>query len=159
MTQAESIRRIREECEKQGISLKKQVNYIIATVAWETNHTFMPVREAYWLSENWREENLSYYPYYGRGFVQITGIDNYRKYEKILRLDLVNNPDLALDFDVSVFILVHGFKHGLFTGLKISDFISERSADYEGARKCINGTDKAMEIAMIARNIKQTSYA
>ena len=45
---------------------------VLATVEWETNKTFQPVREAYWLNEDWRRAHLKYYPYYGRGFVQLT---------------------------------------------------------------------------------------
>ena len=30
----------------------------------------------------------------GRGFNQLTGKSNYRKYSKLLGVDLVNNPDL-----------------------------------------------------------------
>ncbi len=155
-TRKKTIRLIYKECKKQGITEQAQVAYIIATVAWETNHTYKPVKEAYWLTEKWRKRNLRYYPYYGRGFVQLTWRENYKKYGKIMGLDLVGNPDLALDSKVAAFILVHGFKHGLFTGVKISDFIGNGHIDFESARRCINGTDKAIEIAMIARSIKFT---
>ena len=35
-------------------------------------------------------------PYFGRGLVQLTGKGNYEAYGKILGIDLVNKPDLAL---------------------------------------------------------------
>lgn len=35
--------------------------------------------------------------YHGRGFIQITGRFNYEKYGKLLELDLLNHPELALD--------------------------------------------------------------
>ena len=41
------------------------VAYIMATVKHETNNTFEPVEEAYWLSESWRKANLRYYPWHG----------------------------------------------------------------------------------------------
>lgn len=124
--------------------------YIFATVFHETNATFLPIKEAYWLSEDWRKKNLRYFPYYGRGFVQITWKENYAKYGKLLSSDLVKNPDLALNIDVAFFILIHGFANGTFTGKKIQDYINEGKKDYVGARRCINGTDKAQLIASYA---------
>ncbi len=92
-----------------------------------------------------------YYPYYGRGYVQLTWEDNYKKYEDILGIDLVDQPDLALDPKTALFILVHGFKTGAFTGKKITDFINEEEEpDFYNARKCINGLDHAQDIADIA---------
>ena len=34
--------------------------YALATASHETAHTMQPVREAFWLSENWRRANLRY---------------------------------------------------------------------------------------------------
>ena len=143
------------ECYKQGIELVPQIAYVLATVEWETNKTFEPVKEAYWLSENWRKNNLRYYPYYGRGFVQITWKENYKKFSDILNQDFVSNPDKVMNPNISAFILVYGFKHGIFTGKKISDYINERLVDYYGARRCINGTDKAYSIAEIAEKYEK----
>jgi hypothetical protein len=38
-----------------------------------------------------------------------------------------------------------------FTGRKITDFIDETKTDFVRARRCINGNDKAHEIAVIAK--------
>lgn len=146
-----TIAAIKAECQKQGIGLPEQIAYVLATVKWETAHTFRPVREAFWKDEEWRRRNLSrYYPYYGRGYVQLTWEDNYRKYGEILGIDLVNNPDLALMPETALFILVHGFKTGAFTGKKIMDYINAGEADFINARRCINALNKAEEIAAIA---------
>ena len=152
MTKDEAIFRILLECDKQGITDKNQIKYIIAKVEHETNGTFTPVREAYWLSESWRKRNLRYYPYYGRGFVQITWKDNYEKFGKLLNIDLVDNPDLALDIDYATFILVYGMKHGSFTGKKLCDYINCEKTDFVRARRIINGNDKAAHIARLAKN-------
>ncbi len=149
-TKAGTIDAIKWECNAQEIGLKTQIAYVLATVEWETAQTFKPVREAFWLSEEWRKNNLRYYPYYGRGYVQLTWKSNYQKYGRILGIELVNNPDLALEPNVALFILVHGFKTGSFTGRKISDYINEFTTDFVNARRCINGTDKAHTIAQIA---------
>lgn len=149
-TSVGTIEAIKRECIGQEINLKTQIAYVLATVEWETARTFKPVREAFWLSEDWRKENLLYFPFYGRGFVQITWEKNYKKYSDILEIDLVGMPDLAMNEIVALFILVHGFKIGAFTGRKISDYINKFETNFVDARRCINGTDHAEDIAKSA---------
>jgi len=144
------IRAIRQECQVQGIGLAAQIAYVLATAQWETNQTFKPVKEAYWLSEDWRRQNLRYYRYYGRGYVQLTWEKNYAFYSPLVGVDLVDDPDSALAPRVALFVLVHGFKTGIFTGRKITDYINADKTDFVNARRCINGTDRATEIAKIA---------
>ncbi len=157
MTKLESAERIKAECIRQGLSLADQIAYVLATADWETAHTLMPVEEAYWMDDAYRD-SLHYAPYFGRGLVQLTWEENYAKYTDILGVDLVNVPDLALDYDNALFILVHGFIYGTFTGAKITDYIGEGYTDYVGARRCINGTDCATEIAQAAENIDHLIY-
>lgn len=140
-----------DKCKQYGLNLVPQIAYVLATVDHETNGTMKPVIEAYWLSEKWRKNNLRYYPYYGRGYVQITWKENYAKYSKILGLDLINNPDLVLKPDISLEILVHGFKNGTFTGKKLEDYINSNKVDFLNARRCINGLDKAAKIVKLAK--------
>lgn len=151
-TKQGTIDAIRWECQSQGIGLQTQMAYVLATVEWETARTFKPVREAYWLSENWRKRNLRYYPFYGRGYVQLTWKNNYQKYSTLLGVDMVTNPDLALDTNIGLFVLVHGFKVGTFTGRKITDYINLNTTDFLRARRCINGNDQASKIAALANN-------
>lgn len=141
---------IRKMCEAFGIGLNTQVAYVWATAQWETNHTFKPVKEAYWKSENWRKSNLHYYPYYGRGYVQLTWKRHYQEYQKILEEELTASPDIALRSDLALFILTHGFKNGIFTGRKLEDYINKDKTDFKNARRCINGLDKWSEIQKIA---------
>jgi predicted chitinase len=149
-SEAEVIEAIKQECKAQGIGLNTQIAYVLATTEWETAQTFKPVREAFWKSEDWRRENFRYYPYYGRGYVQLTWEGNYRKFSTILGIDLVGNPDLAMNPNIALFILVYGFKIGAFTGRKITDYITSQNTDFNNARRCINGLDKAREIAALA---------
>ena len=151
-TKEHSVTLIREECRKQGVVLEPQIAYILATAEWETNHTWKPVKEAYWTSEAWRKKHLRYYPYFGRGYVQITWKENYEKFGKLLGVDLVQHPDLALYPEYAAFILVYGMKHGIFTGKKLDDYITGRVSMYADARRIINGTDKAGTIASMARD-------
>ena len=153
-TPAQTIEAIKEACRQQGLGLRTQIAYVLATTKWETAQTFLPVKEAFWLSENWRKANLRYFPYYGRGYVQLTWKDNYAKYGTILGKDLVGNPDLALEPQIALFVLAHGFKTGTFTGRKLEDFVSAAGTDYVNARRCINGLDRAHEIAAFAEEFE-----
>ncbi len=133
----------------------QQWAYIFATVFHETAYTFLPVREAYWLSEEWRKKNLRYYPYYGRGFVQLTWKDNYKLFSDIYKEDFVSDPDLVMEPRYAFDILVKGCEEGLFTGKSLSDYIGCLKKEslymqFKKARRVINGTDKDSLIANYA---------
>jgi putative chitinase len=83
--------------------------------------------------------------YRGRGLVQITGRDNYAKY------GIADDPDKALDPAKAVEILFDGMTNGRFTGKKLSDYFSATVTDWTGARKIINSTDRAVDIAGYAK--------
>lgn len=87
----------------------------------------------------------------GRGYVQLTGRDNYRRLGGILGIDLVGNPEIALDPLTSYRIACVGMVKGLFTGAKLGDFIAGGVCDYVNARRVVNGTDRATLIADYAR--------
>lgn len=134
-----------EEGKKEGL-LRNQLAYVLATAYWETGKTMKPVKEAYWLSEDWRKANLKrYYPYYGRGYVQLTWKDNYKDY------GIADNPDKALEPAFAAYVLIDGMVKGRFTGKKLSDYITLQASNFTGARRIVNGTDKAAEIAKLAK--------
>lgn len=131
--------------------------YILATAWWESGRTMQPVREAFWLAEIWRRKNLRYYPFYGRGLVQLTWEENYRKASELYGVDFVKHPDLVLEPRHSVNILFDGMKQGWFTGQALSDHIDdfddaddEQMREYKAARRVVNGTDRAIEIGKLA---------
>lgn len=87
--------------------------------------------------------------YAGRGLVQLTGLANYRKAGEFLKLDLVSNPDLALEPRNAARILSWGMETGAFTGKALRHYISGNGSyeSFRAARRIINGTDKAELIA------------
>ncbi len=141
---------IAKVCRALSLPLKPQIAYVWATAQWESAGTFKPVKEAYWKDEDWRRRNLCYFPFYGRGYVQLTWRDNYKKYGAILDMPLVSRPKLLLDGPPSLFVLVHGFATGAFTGRKLTDYVNKHGRDFKNARRCINGLDKWAEIKKIA---------
>ena len=146
------IQEIQAECIKQGLTLPAQIAYVLATADHETNHTFRPVREAYWLKDNDKYlKSKQYYPFVGMGYVQLTWKANYEKYGRILGIDLVGNPELALKHEVALFVLVHGLLTGGFTGRRLDQYVNAKFVDFVNARRCVNGIDKAEEIAALAR--------
>ena len=74
--------------------------------------------------------------YFGRGLTQLTHLENYARLGSDLRLDLVRQPELALQKDVSAAVLVIGAVKGRFTGKKLADFLPQ---DPVGARRVVNG--------------------
>lgn len=128
--------------------------YMLATAWHETNKTMQPVREAYWLSEEWRKENLRYYPWYGRGYVQLTWQMNYEKADLassaaglISSGALLANLDFALRPDIAALVMRRGMDEGWFTGVKLSTVLPNTGVatrqQYMNARTIINGHDKA----------------
>lgn len=145
---------IMDECKKQGL-LRNQCAYVLATAYWETNKTMKPVVEAYWFSEDWRKRNLRYYPWHGRGYVQLTWEANYKRAGRELDIPLTEKPDLAKEPEHAVRILVTGMMEGWFTGKKLADYIDLKTSNYISARRIINGTDRAKAIAEIATDYEQ----
>lgn len=89
--------------------------------------------------------------YCGRGYVQLTWKDNYRKAGEKCGADLVADPDLAMRPDIAATILRRGMEEGWFTGRRFIDYLpaigTARPAQYREARRIINGTDRAERIA------------
>ena len=90
--------------------------------------------------------------YCGRGYVQLTWKANYAKAGDALGYPLTGNPDLAMRPDIAAAIMVRGMAEGWFTGKKLSDYITATKADFVNARRIINGTDHAREIAAEAEH-------
>lgn len=113
------------------------LSYIFATAMWETAHTMNPVTE--YGSDSYLR-GKRYWPYIGRGYVQITWKDNYAKY------GIAETPEKALEPDTAAFIIVDGMVNGKFTGKKLSDYFNSKIKDPYNARRIVNGIDRANPI-------------
>ncbi len=59
----------------------------------------------------------------------------------------MHHPEFALTLEVATPILFTGMMQGLFTGKKLGDYFNGPTADWVNARRIINGTDQAANIA------------
>ena len=110
------------ELEAHGILKPNVVIGVLATAAVEAH--FRPVIESWWIKvksrarwERWADgtkygkvDPTTKQRYVGRGLVQLTWRGNYAKAGAALGLDLVRNPDLALEPEVAARILVWYFR-------------------------------------------------
>lgn len=144
------------------------VAYALATSFHETAHTMQPIKEfggdKYFTRRYGIEgqnprlartlgntEPGDGAKYAGRGFVQLTGRSNFIKAGLKVGVDLVNNPDLAMNKDVAALILRNGMRDAWFTGRGFSHYLPAdkpaNAAQFQAARRIINGVDKAALIA------------
>lgn len=125
--------------------------YMLATTFWETARTMQPIEEYGKGKGRPYGKVINGQVYYGRGYVQLTWIENYAKMAALTGADLVGHPELALEPKIAALIMFEGMKDGLFTGLGLLYFFNGKADDPEGARRIINGTDHADDIANIHR--------
>ena len=141
--------------------------YMLATVKHECADTWQPVQErgtpAYFdkyepgtrygrqLGNKNKGDGARYK---GRGYPQITGLDNYARLGAMIGLgdELVKNPERALEPAVAYRIMSVGMRRGAFTGRKLAHYINAQGCDYIGARRIINGFDCAERIAGYAQS-------
>lgn len=116
--------------------------YMLATVFHETAERMWPIVE--YGSESYLK-GKPYWPYVGRGFVQLTWQENYDKASKALALiderDLVDHPEMALDSLIATRILFRGMAEGWFTGKKLGQYFNDEKDDPANARQIINAND------------------
>ncbi len=149
--------------------------YMLATLKHETADTFQPITEyggqSYFnkydpvladtatrratARANGNTQKGDGYKYRGRGFVQITWKNNYRRLGEAVGCDLVNSPEKALDPVVAYQVMSYGMRKGIFTGKKLADYMSANKADYREARRIINALDKADTIKSYAINFEK----
>lgn len=92
--------------------------------------------------------------YHGRGFVQITWLENYAEASIWTGVNLIRHPDRAMEPEIASKIIWEGMIRGSFTGKNLADYIGAGQVDYVNARRIVNGTDRAEEIAEYARKFE-----
>ena len=144
---------ILDEWERRKLTDLRHLAYMLGTTKWETDHTMQPIIEGG--GEKYLKSKR-YYPWVGRGFVQLTWERNYQAFRadvlKLFGVDIVKNPEAALQLGPAAYIMFEGMAKGTFTGKKLSDYFNKDKTDWLNARRIINGTDKAAQIADIAKS-------
>jgi LysM repeat protein len=109
----------------------------------------------------WNEE-WEWPIYKGRGYVQITGENNYEDWsEKFFwegnKTILTKYRSLLLlNPDISATILVKGMMEWSFTGKDLPRYLGEKGLDFINARRTVNGRDRREDIAKYATEIRKT---
>lgn len=137
-TQRECYLAIENALWEEGILTPLTLVGALATVRVEVGRSFKPITEiasgeAYEgrrdLGNTQKGDGVRYK---GRGYIQITGRANYATYGKRLGIDLLGNPDLALDSKVAAKILAMYFKDR-----GVDKWCN--SKDWEVVRRKVNG--------------------
>lgn len=143
--------------------------YVLATPTHETGKTMQPLKETgnakvpnppdslvkARLTKAWKAGRLPWVKkdywsdgWFGRGFVQLTHEENYRKLGLVIGVDLVSSPDKAMIPEVAAEVLVVGMVNGMFTGKKLADYAD---GDFLHMRQIINGMESAEKVEAFAK--------
>ena len=147
-----------QEAQRQGVTNKAQLAYILATSVHESGAGAHMEEFASGRAYEGRPGLGNSQPgdgmrYKGRGYVQITGRRNYQDWSRRLGVDLVNNPEAAENPRIAAQILVGGMRQGTFTGRRLDQYINDNQTDFNGARRTVNGNDRAGRISDIAQRL------
>lgn len=147
--QVEGFEAFFDEWQKQGLTDLRWLAYILATAWHETAHTMQPIEEyGKGKGRAYCEPGKNGKIFYGRGHTQNTWEVNYIKLTQASPLwDFHNIPELLLQMKPSIWATFYAMKTGLYTGKKLKDYFNGINDNPIGARKIINGTDKAEIIA------------
>jgi peptidoglycan hydrolase-like protein with peptidoglycan-binding domain/predicted chitinase len=161
ITRDQAVRLIVRTCMEEGVTDERQIAYVLATAEHESQNFTSP-EEAHGRKQAARKgyegnEQDGYRggeEYFGRGYAHLTHWRNYQHVGGSLgRGDgLAREPVLAAEPEIASRVLVVGMRDGLFTGRGLDDYITADNVDYLNARRIVNGTDRAADVAALARN-------
>lgn len=146
-----------DELKEKDRKDKRHLAYMLATAWHETAKTMQPIAEygkgktrAY--GKRIKHSGVPYSDYvgifYGRGYVQLTWYENYQLMGRLLGLNLLASPELAMNPYVASRIMFEGMLRGSsnfgdFTGKCLEMYFNEKTEDPINARRIINGLDCA----------------
>jgi hypothetical protein len=173
-SQVEGMDAILNEWEAQRLTDLRCLAYIFGTVYHETDETMQPIEEIGRGKGKDYGKKLKYgsgpgkrVPYvlpdlifFGRGHTQNTWYETYERLTRAARVhgkgwDFLNNPELLLQMEPSIWATFFGMRTGLYTGKKLSDYFGDKPFkpkpgdpnEWRQARRIINGMDRAEDIA------------
>lgn len=138
--------------------------YMLATAHHETGRTMQPVRETFaasdaqaiqrldkafakgvltWVRRPYWQRDEQGRSWLGRGFVQLTHEDNYRKMTRETGIDFLSDPSLAMELKPALAIMFVGMEKGSFSGKKLGDYFGGPKEKWREARQIINGLERA----------------
>lgn len=141
-SQVDGLSKILDEWMARGLSDVRWLAYILATTFHETAGKMQPVRE---MGGEAYLKKKPYYPWVGEGLVQVTWEANHRKFG-------ATKPGQLLTWPIALKAIFDGMTKGMFTGKKLADYFNATTDDPVGARRIVNGTDKAKLIAGYHKN-------
>ncbi len=153
-SQVSGVSGILDVWDRRGGGDDRHLAYALATTFLETARTMQPIEE--YGHGKGRAYGVPAGPWHlvydGRGDVQLTWEANYAKATGRLKalgfnVDLERHPEQAMRPDVAAMILIVGMAEGWFTGSNLGHWFSPTVDDPVGARRIINGTDKAEVVA------------
>ncbi len=132
---------IREACAEHGINDRESIVAVLATIGTEVA-SFCPIDEIggtnYFTRMYEGRRDLGNIQvgdgprFHGRGFIQLTGRNNYRAYGQKLGVDLETNPELALSPEVASRVVARYFKDRRIA-------TDARRRDWKTVRRKVNG--------------------
>jgi putative chitinase len=146
-----------DELKEKDRKDKRHLAYMLATAWHETAKTMQPIAEygkgkTRVYGKRVKHSGILYSDYsgifYGRGYVQLTWYENYQLMGRLLGLNLLAEPELAMNPYVASRIMFEGMLRGSssvgdFTGKCLEMYFNEKTEDPINARRIINGLDCA----------------
>lgn len=167
--QVDGIEGLLDAFESHGDAKADTLAYALATAYHETGSRMVPVREGFASSDKSMRAAVNRlarkrgpnsavakyarptgpygHVYAGRGHVQLTWMDNYRRSSDDAGVDLVKHPDKMLDPEISARVLFKGLLDGRWNGAGkgLRHYLDR--GDLKNARRTVNITDKWLTIA------------